>query len=309
MDLLNQEKNMESRETLAALSEGMADAVAKAGRSVVRVHGRRRRPGSGVVYAEDLVLTAGHVLEREEDLSVETADGRTLAARFVGRDHSSDLAVLRVEGLGVEAATPAEGEARVGQISLAVASPGRGEGPRATFGIVSSVGGPVKTRRGPRLERYIQTDASPYPGLSGGPLVDVDGDVVGVMVAGWGRGAAFAVPADLAWRVAGTLKERGTVKQGYLGILSQPVRLPDGGRLGLTQKGGLLVVGVEDGSPADQGGLMVGDIVATLDGQPAEDTDDLLVLLSGERVGRSVPVKVVRGGEPQELNVTVGERG
>ncbi len=132
---------------------------------------------------------------------------------------------------------------------------------------------------------------------------------VGIMVAGWGRGAAFAVPADLAWRVAGTLRERGTVKRGYLGILSQPVRLPDGGRLGLTQKGGLLVVGVEDGSPADQGGLMVGDIVATLDGQPAEDTDDLLVLLSGERVGRSVPVKVVRGGEPHELNVIVGERG
>jgi S1-C subfamily serine protease len=209
----------------------------------------------------------------------------------------------------VEAATPAEGEARVGQISLAVASPGRGDGPRATFGIVSSVGGPVRTRRGPRLERYIQTDASPYPGLSGGPLVDVDGDVVGIMVAGWGRGAAFAVPADLAWRVAGTLQEGGTVKRGYLGILSQPVRLPDGGRLGLTQKGGLLVVGVEDGSPADRGGLMVGDIVATLDGQPAEDTDDLLVLLSGDRVGRSVPVKVVRGGEPQEMNVTVGERG
>ena len=300
---------MESRETLAALSEGMADAVAKAGRSVVRVHGRRRHPGSGVVFAEDLVLTAGHVLEREEDLSVDTADGRTLAARFVGRDHSTDLAVLRVEGLGVEAATPAGGEARVGEISLAVASPGRGEGPRATFGIVSSVGGPIRTRRGPRLERYIQTDASPYPGLSGGPLVDVDGDVVGIMVAGWGRGAAFAVPADLAWRVAGTLQERGTVKRGYLGILSQPVRLPDGGETDHAQKGGLLVVGVEDGSPADRGGLMVGDIVATLDGRPVEDTDDLLSLLSGERVGSPVPVGVVRGGEPRELNVTVGERG
>ena len=303
------ESSMESRETLAALSDGMADAVAGAGRSIVRVHGRKRRPGSGVVYAEDLVLTAGHVLEREEDLSVDTADGRTLAARLVGRDHSTDLAVLRVEGLGVEAATPAEGEARVGQISLAVASPGRGEGPRATMGIVSSVGGPVRTRRGPRLERYIQTDASPYPGLSGGPLVDVDGDVVGIMVAGWGRGAAFAVPADLAWRVARTLQERGTVKRGYLGILSQPVRLPEGGKINLTQKGGLLVVGIEDGSPADSGGLMVGDIVATLDGQPVEDTDDLLVLLSGERVGNPVPVRVVRGGEPRELNVTVGERG
>jgi serine protease DegQ len=309
MDISDQEKSMESRETLAALSEAMADAVAKAGRSVVRVHGRRRHPGSGVVFGEDLVLTAGHVLEREEDLSVDTADGRTLAARFVGRDHSTDLAVLRVEGLGVEAATPAGGEARVGEISLAVASPGRGEGPRATFGIVSSVGGPIRTRRGPRLERYIQTDASPYPGLSGGPLVDVDGNVVGIMVAGWGRGTAFAVPADLAWRVAGTLRERGTVKRGYLGILSQPVRLPDGAEKDQAQKGGLLVVGVEDGSPADRGGLMVGDIVATLDGRPVEDTDDLLSLLSGERVGSPVPVGVVRGGEPRELSVTVDERG
>lgn len=301
---------MESTQnTLAALSEGMADAVAGAGRSVVRVHGRRRRPGSGVVYAPDLVLTAGHVLERDEDLSVETADGRTLAARLLGRDHSTDLAVLRVDNLNVEAATPAEGDARVGQLSLAVASPGRGDGPRATFGIISSVGGPIKTRRGPRLERYIQTDASPYPGLSGGPLVDVDGKVAGIMVAGWGRGAAFAVPADLAWRVAGALQERGTVKRGYLGILSQPVRLPGGENVNLTQKGGLLVVGVEDGSPADRGGLMVGDVLATLDGQPVEDTDDLLVLLSGDRIGRAVPVKVVRGGEPAELEITVGERG
>ncbi len=300
---------MENTETLAALSEGMADAVEKVGKSIVKVHGRRRHPGSGVVYAEEFVLTAGHVLEREEDISIETADGRTLQARLAGRDHATDLAGLRVDGLGVGAAMPAEGEARVGQISLAVASPGRGDGPRATFGIVSSVGGPIRTRRGPRLERYIQTDASPYPGLSGGPLADVDGNVVGVMVAGWGRGAAFAVPADLAWRVAGTLQESGTVKRGYLGVLSQPVRLPDGGGLGLTQKGGLLVVGVEDGSPADRGGLMVGNIVATLDGQPVEDTDDLLVLLSGDRVGSSVPVKVIRGGEPQDLDVTVGERG
>jgi S1-C subfamily serine protease len=123
------------------------------------------------------------------------------------------------------------------------------------------------------------------------------------------RGTAFAIPADLAWRVAGTLEERGSVKRGYLGILSQPVRLPDGQKLGLTQKGGLLVVGVEDGSPAGRGGLIVGDILATLDGQPVEDTDDLLVLLGSDRVGRAVPVKLVRGGELEELEITVGERG
>jgi serine protease DegQ len=300
---------MEHTDTLAALSEGMADAVENIAASVVKVNGRRRRSGSGVVFAQNKVLTASHVLEREEDLSVETADGRTLTARFAGRDHSTDLAVLDVEGLDVEPATPAESDARVGQISLAVGSRSRGEGPRATLGVVSAVGGPVRTRRGPRLERYIQTDATPYPGFSGGPLIDVWGNVLGILVSGWGRGAAFAIPADLAWRTAGSLSERGSVKRGYLGILSQPVRLPDGQSLGLTQRGGLLVVGVEDGSPAGRGGLIVGDILATLDGQPVEDTDDLLVLLAGDRVGSSVPVKLVRGGELAEVEITVGERG
>jgi serine protease DegQ len=300
---------MENTDTLGAFSDGMADAVESIARSLVRVNGRRRRSGSGVVFAQDTVLTASHVLEREEDLSVETSDGRTLPARFAGRDHSTDLAVLSVDGLNVEPAEPAEGNARVGQISLAVGSHSHGEGPRATLGVVSAVGGPVRTRRGPRLERFIQTDATPYPGFSGGPLIDARGKVLGILVSGWGRGAAFAIPVDIAWRTAGTLHERGSVKRGYLGILSQPVRLPDGERLGLTQRGGLLVVGVEDGSPAARGGLMVGDIIVTLDGQPVEDTDDLLVLLAGERVGRPVPVKLVRGGELTEIEITVGERG
>ena len=205
---------MEHTNTLAALSDGMADAVAAVGPAVVRVNGRRRRSGTGVVYGPNTVLTASHVLEREEDLSVDLHDGRTLTARFGGRDHSTDLALLRVEGLDVEAATRADGEARVGQLALAVGSTSsRGEGPRATLGVISAVGGPVRTWRGPRLERYIQTDATPYPGFSGGALIDVGGKVLGSLVSG-SRGTAFAVPADLAWRVATTLQERGTMKRG-----------------------------------------------------------------------------------------------
>jgi serine protease DegQ len=299
----------ESSDLLAALSDGMADAVENVGRSVVRVNGRRRRPASGVVYGPEMVLTASHALEREEDLTVGVGDGRTLPARFVGRDSSTDLAALRVESLDVAAATPAEGAARIGQLVLAVGNPGRGEGPRASLGVVSSVGGPMRTWRGTRLERYIQTDATPYPGFSGGPLIDARGNVLGVMTTGLARGAALAIPSELAWRVAKTLEERGSVKRGYLGILSQPVRLPDGQRLGPTQRAGLLVVGVEEGSPAGRGGLIIGDILATLDGQPVEDTEDLLVLLTGERVGREVSVEVIRGGELQTLQVTVGERG
>lgn len=299
----------ESSDLLSALSDGMADAVERVVPKVVRVNGRRRRSASGVVYAPNVVLTASHVLEREEDLTVGTHDGRTLPARFVGRDHSTDLAALRVEDLDVEVATPAEGTARIGQLALAVGSPSRSERARASLGVVSAVGGPLRTGRGMRLERYIQTDATAYPGFSGGPLIDARGNVLGIMTAGWARGAAFAIPAEVAWRVARALESRGSVKRGYLGILSQPVRLPDGQRVGLTQGGGLLVVGVEDDSPAGRGGVLLGDIVAMLDGQPVEDTDDLLVLLTDERVGETVPVKVVRGGELQTLQITIGERG
>ena len=296
-------------DVLGALSNGLADAVAKVEPAVIRVYGRRRRSASGVAYADGLVLTASHSVERDEDLSVGLPDGGTRAARLLGRDPSTDLAVLEVEGLGVGAAAAAEGEVRVGQIALAVGRPARGEGIRASLGIVSAVGGPLRMGRGARLERYVQTDATPYLGLSGGPLVDAKGDVLGVLTAAFGRGAAFAVPAGLAWPVAGKLAKGGSIKRGYLGIVSQPVRLPESQRVGLTQKGGLLVVGVEDGSPAGEGGVLLGDIIATLDGQPVEDTEDLLMLLTGERIGSEVPVRVVRGGELATVRLTVGERG
>ena len=294
---------------LSMFSEGMADAVEKIGPSVVQVNGRRRRAASGVIYATDKVLTASHVLEREEDLSVVTHDGRTLEARFVGRDPSTDLAVLDVAELGEAVAEPAAGGVRVGQISLAVARPGR-EGLRASFGIVSAVGGPLRTRRGVRLDRHIHTDATPYPGFSGGPLIDAEGAVLGITALGLARGVALAVPSEVAWRVAGALSERGSVKRGYLGILSQPVHLPSVQRVGLgDQRGGLLVVGVEDGSPAGRGGMLLGDILVSLDATPVADTDELQALLAGDRVGCEVPVGVVRGGELQTLRVTVGERG
>ena len=305
------ENQTSDESALSALSEGMADAVERIGPSVVQVNGRRRRSASGVVYAAGKVLTASHVLEREEDLSVVTHDGRTLEARFVGRDPSTDLAVLEGPELGDGAvAEPAAGEVRVGQISLVVARPGREGLIRASFGIVSAVGGPLRTGRGARLERYVQTDATPYPGFSGGPLINAEGAVLGITALGLARGVALAVPSEVAWRVAGSLEERGSVKRGYLGILSQPVHLPSAQSAGLGEgRGGLLVVGVEDGSPAGRGGMLLGDILVSLDATPVEDTDELQALLTGGRVGREVPVGVVRGGELQTLRVTVGERG
>lgn len=294
-------------EILGTLSDGMADAVEKAGRSVVRVNSQRRRAASGLVYGPGLVLMADHSLQREEGVTVDLGDGTKLPARVRGRDAASDLALLEVEDLQAPAAAFAPEPARVGQLALAVGR-SRREGLRSSFGIVSAVGGPLRTGRATTMERYVQTDATPYPGLGGGPLVDARGAVLGVITAGAMRGVTLAVPADVARRVAQTLESGERVKRGYLGILSQPVRLP-AAQGPEDRSRGLLIVGVEEGSPAGRGGLLVGDILIGLDGHSVEDTDELQVLLTGGRVGQEVPVEVVRGGQVQTVRVTVGERG
>ena len=297
----------ESPEILKALSDGMADAVEKADTFVVRINSRRRRGASGVVYGANTVLMADHSLQREEGITVEKGDGRKLPARILGRDPTSDLALLEVEGLKGEAATPVEEAARVGQISLSLGRPGR-EGLRASFGIVSATGGPLRMGRGTMMERYIQADTTPYPGLGGGPLIDVHGNVLGIITAGMMRGITLAVPVNVAWQVAETLKSQGHVKRGYLGILSQPVRLP-AAQQSESRNRGLLIVGVEEDSPAGHGGLLMGDILVGLDGQNVEGTDGLQALLAGERVGKEVEVEMVRGGEPHTFRLTVGQRG
>jgi S1-C subfamily serine protease len=297
----------EDTPVLSTMSNQLADAVERVGPALVQVNGRPRQPSSGTVYAPDLVLAADHAVERDEDLTVETGDGRTLGARLAGRDPASDLALLRVAGLGLAPAVPAPAPPRVGQFALAVGRPSGGE-LMASIGVVSATGGPLRTSRG-LLERYVRTDATPYPGFSGGALIDAGGAVLGLFTTGLVGGVPLAVPVALAWRVADTLARQGYVARGYLGIGSQPVRIPAGQRAGLARESGLLVVEIASGSPAERGGLMLGDLLIALDGQPVDDAESLQALLVGERVGRSVPVEVIRGGAPTTLHVTVGQRG
>jgi S1-C subfamily serine protease len=291
---------------LSTLSDQFADAVERAGRSVVQVNGRPRRPSSGVVYAPTLVLAAEHAIEREEDLSVETTSGPARAAQLVGRDLASDLAVLRVPGLDAEPAFRAPAPARVGQFVLAVGRPADRE-LMASVGIVSAVGGPVRTRGG-LLEQYVRTDATPYPGFSGGALIDARGAVLGILTTGLAGGATLAIPGTLAWSVAEVLGRQGHVPRGWLGIGSQPVRIPPGQRAGRGHERGLLIVEVVPESPAQRGGLLLGDILVALDGQAVEDGDALQALLGGDRVGRTMVVQALRGGAPVTLEMTVGQR-
>jgi S1-C subfamily serine protease len=293
-------------EALNALSDQLADAVERAGRAVVQVNGRPRQASSGVAYAPGLVLAAEHALEREDGLTVEGATGPARPAEIVGRDAASDLAVLRVPGLDVPIATPAPTAARVGQFVLAVGRPGH-RAVMASIGIVSAIGGPARTRGG-MLEQYLRTDATPYPGFSGGALIDTRGAVVGLLTTGLGDGAAVAIPTDLAWRVAGVLAQTGHVPRGWLGIGSQPVRIPPGQRGGGTRDAGLLIVELVPESPALRGGLLLGDIVVTVDGEAVDDGERLQVLLGGDRVGRPAAIQVLRGGALVTVTVTVGQR-
>ena len=292
---------------LKLLSNQMADAVERIGPALVLVNGRQRQPASGLVYGQDLVLTADHVLEREDDLTIQTHDKRTLPAQFVGRDLATDLAVLRVANLGLTAATTSEETVRVGQMVMAVGRTAN-DGPMASSGVISIIGGPLRTGRGVTLERYIRTDATPYPGFSGGPLIDMQGAVIGILTTGLINGIALAIPMEIARNIADTLVKQGYIKRGYLGISSQLVRLPDAQRAGQAQEHGLLIVKVDENSPAEKGGLMLGDILVALDGHAINDSEDLQVLLTGDRVGKAIPVDVIRGNALQTLPVTVGQR-
>jgi S1-C subfamily serine protease len=294
---------------LVSLSDAMADAVAKAGASTVLVDARRRMPASGIAYSAGLVLTADHVVERDEDIRVLLPDGTERRATVAGRDPGSDLAVLRLDGAGMAPAERALQEARVGQIALALGRPDA-DGIQASLGVVSAIGGPVRTGRGGLLEHYIRTDTIPYPGFSGGPLIDAAGRVIGLNTSGLSRGAALTIPAGLAWQVAETLEKHGHIRRGYLGVRSQPVAVTPAQRqsLGREQESGLLLVNVEEGSPAGQGGLLVGDILVAIAGQPVSDPDELLSRLNGSVVGQPTPVQVLRGGQPATITVTIGER-
>jgi S1-C subfamily serine protease len=292
-------------QSFQSLSDQMADAVESVAPSVVRIGGRRRMGASGVVWAADgLIVTADHVVRREH-VTVGLPSGEKVSASVVGRDPTTDLAILRLDSGGLTAATWDDGNLRVGQLALALARPGRGV--QATLGVVSALGESWHTGAGGEIDRYLQTDVLMYPGFSGGPLL-VGSAFAGINSSALLRGASVTIPATTVRRVVEALLSHGHIRRGFLGISTQPVRLPEPLAESVGQATGLLVSNVEPGTPAAEGGLLMGDTLVRLDGETVGDHEDLVTLLSGDRVGRKVPVQVVRGGELRDLNITIGER-
>lgn len=294
--------------SLTDFSNGLSAAVEKGGASTILVDARKRYPASGIAYTDDLVLTADHVVTREDDIKVALPDGKTLSATIAGRDPGSDLAILR---LPEKALTPAKtsDSIKVGQLVLALGRPSSA-GMQASWGIVTAISGPTRTFRGGLLDEYVQTETTPYPGFSGGPLVNTEGDVLGLNTSGLTRGSSLTIPVKVAWRIADALATHGTVRRGYLGVRTQPVDIAEAARAALKreQSHGLLVLWLEEDGPAATAGILVGDILVAVSGQAVGDADDLFSALSADTVGKSIAVEVLRGGRPETVAVTVGER-
>lgn len=296
---------------LQDVSNALAQMVETVGPGVVRVEARRRLAASGVVWSADgLIVTANHVVRQDENIGLGLADGQRASAQVVGRDPTTDLAVLRADTKNLVKPAWAQADAStmaVGHLVLALGRPGKTV--QATLGIISALSEDGwRTPAGGLLDRYLQTDVVMYPGFSGGPLVDVNGQVLGLNTSALLRGISLTVPGTSIGKVVETLLTHGRVRRGYLGISVQPVRLPEALKQQLNQEVGLLLVAVEENGPAGKAGLVLGDTIVTLDGTTVSSYDDLVTLLGADQVGAEVPLRIVRGGQLQDLKVVIGER-
>jgi S1-C subfamily serine protease len=289
---------------LLTLSNELAAAVEHASRAVFGVNARPRLASTGVHWRPGLIVTADHTVEADDEITVTRPDGRVVAATVAGRDPTIDISILKVDAPDVAVADVGDSDAvRVGHIVLAV-----GAGPRASWGVVSAIG---DGRGAPKLAgELLDLDLTLYPGFSGGPLVDVQGRVIGINSSGASRHLQLAIPAAAVNRVVDELGRRGRIPRAYLGVGTQPVRLPEvmRQRLDVDQHTAVIVVDVQPESPAASAGLVIGDVILSLGGTSITDPAELKRVLRPDRVGQSLTASVLRGGEPRDVQVTVGER-
>ena len=293
-------------ESLTTLSNSFADVIAVASPAVVQVQGRRRSV-SGVVHADNVVVTMMRALGREDGLRIRRDDGNVLDAELAGWDPSTGLAVLRVNGLDVKPFTLAASAPRVGHVALAIAR-SWSNAVTASAGIVSVIGGPLQTGRRRSIDHVLRTTAPMHDGFAGGAFLDASGALLGVTTAAAIRGLGVVIPASIAWRTAASVLEHGGLKRGYLGISGHPARLAEHQRAAIGRDDALVTVGVVNGSPASAAGVLVGDVLFELDGRAVGSPEDLLDLLAAQRVGKTVTLRLMRGGTVTNIDVTIGER-
>jgi S1-C subfamily serine protease len=293
---------------LLDLSNAFADAVERAGRSVVSVNEGGRAGVSGTIWRDGLVVTAEHTIRGQQELTVELPAGGSSSATVVGRDPTTEVAVLRLkDALPASAEFADAAQLRTGNFVLAVGRRGK-HGLAASHGIISALGAAWRTWRGGRIDQWFRLDLLPFTGFSGGPLVDAQGKVIGINTSG-PRRSVMTIPTATVNRVVEQLLAKGRIARGFLGVALQPVALPNAHSSPAGGAGrGLLVIMLEPGGPAEKGGLMIGDIVVAIEDKPLTDPSDLQAALDPELVGKILPLRILRGGQARNLSLTVAER-
>ena len=306
--------NTESGNNLADFSEQITKAVETSSTSIVAIDARPRVATSGIIWrSEGVIVSTNHTIRREENITVALGDGRAATASLVGRDAGTDLAVLKIDDEEIaKTLKPAEtietANAKTGNIVLAVGRTGADAA--ASFGIINKVSGAWRTWSGDEIERLISLDLSIFLGFSGGALINADGQVLGVNTSAFGRGLALTIPSETVNRVVDAILASGKISKPYLGIGTQTVLISENLRrkLDLEQTGGLMMLNVEADGAAEKAGVLIGDILLSLDAQTTLDPADVQAALLGKEVGESVNAKILRGGEITEIEIVLGER-
>jgi S1-C subfamily serine protease len=296
--------------SLLSLSNSLADTVAQAGNAIVAINTGQRVSPSGIHWRNGIIVTSDESLQNYDDTTIVCANGQNVPATFLGHDITTDVAIFQLQQTDIPVATIGNtATLKVGHLVLGLARSREGD-VRAAMGAVSVITGSWQSMSGGTIDRYIRPDITLYPGFAGGALVDAAGNIIGMNTAGR-RGTALTIPAETIDRVVEQLITKGHIASGYLGVGMQAVRLPQNLQtaLKLTAVTGVMVANVENDSPADRAGLLLGDVLVTLDGLGIGDPGDVRRILNQpNRIGKNVLIQTIRGGTLVELTVKIGER-
>lgn len=279
---------------LSSLSSALADVVARVAPSIVSVHSHRSR-STGFVWKSGLIVTADEALADEGDVQIALPDGSTVAATIAGRDHTTDIALLRTDS-GIAPVKLATAVPALGTLSVVVST--NRDAPSAALGMVSVSGKGWRSLRGGEIDARIELDVRLRPSQEGGLALDASGEAFGMAVLGPRR--VLVIPTATIERVAAQLEARGRIARGYLGLGLQPLRLDDGV--------GAMVMSVDKTGPAATAGIRQGDVIVAVNDQKLSGVRALSRTLGPASVGQVVDVAVRRGGEPASFKVTIGER-
>jgi len=295
---------------LKQLSSELSDVVAQTAKSVVAVDGGVGHTSSGIVWRRDSILTAAHTVRQETNIRVIYAAGRSAVARLAGKDRGADFALLKLdEEIDMQAAPLSETSSlSVGQFCVAVGRTRRGN-VVASAGILSGLMGEWQVAR-TRIDQFIRPDLNLYSGFSGGALAAADGSILGLNTTSLLRGKSITIPSSTLLRLAVEIAASGHVSRPYIGVVMQPVQIPEAlqQRTGVHAGTGLLVMHIEPGGPADQGGILLGDILIEMEGRTFTEMDDVHDVLAQKGAGQDVQTVLIRGGQRSQLSIRIGER-